>query len=162
VFNTESVDTERIGFDEFLSGVATCFVDDKIKDAEKIMFNANKGEGKEIDFILKDNILSTYQRNVDKTKFGSDMNEYNAWWKKMQTFVSQTFAKQDKLSFDAFCESIEKNGYEWMVQHYLQSILLIRLKIKLTKKDFAIKDDNIYVNPLGSLVRSSSIQSVHQ
>ena len=160
VFNTENDNLQKISFDEFLVGVSTCFVDDKIKDALKIMFNANKGETSEIEYILKQNILNTYSRHMDKTKFESkEKNGYDEWMKKMETFVNQTFGKKDKLSFDEFCESVEKNRYEFMVQHYLQSILLVRLKIKLKKDDFAI--NNIYVNPLAMLVQSSSIQSAH-
>merc|ERR1712228_150654 len=159
VFNTQN---DKIGFDAFLVGVSTCFVDDKIKDALKIMFNANKGEGLEIEYIKKENILNTYCKHMNKDKFESKEDGYDAWMKKMKTFVEQIFGNKEKLTFEEFCESVERNEYEFMVQHYLQSILLVRLKIKLTKDDFAIKKENVYVNPLAMLVRSSSIQSVHQ
>ena len=160
VFNTDDQHDSfgRIDFHEFLVGVATCFMDDKINDAAKIMFNANKDEN-DLKYMVKENVLITYKRNVDKSKIDGD---YGEWLKKMETFVTVIFGDCDKLTFDEFIERIELNKYENMVQHYLQSIIMMRLKIKLSKKDFTIKKEGIYVNPLSELVRSTSIQNVVQ
>ena len=165
LFNTDNITVNKIGFNEFLVSVATCFMDDKIRDAVKIMFAAIRSE-EDKQYILRDNILLTYQRNVDKNKF--DEKEfgdrgYDEWIRKMKIFIHQIFGDGKKMKFEPFYQEIEKNRYQYMVQHYLQSILLIRLKVKLSKKDFQINDmDKIYINPINRFVRSSSIQSVVQ
>eukprot|EP01084_Bolivina_argentea_P088191 159242_1 len=168
VFNTENKSFNKIGFEEFLVGVATCFMDNKIEDGIKIMFKGNEsendmGDGDDGKYILKDNVLNTYARHVDKNKFGSSgNNEFDKWLNKMGVFVDQVFGAENKLKYERFYEEIVKNKYEYMVQHYLQSIIMVRLKIKLTQNDFSIKNNTIYENPLAELVRSTSIQSVHQ
>jgi len=158
----------RIGFNAFLTGVATCFMDDKITDAVKIMFHGNKSEGDE-EYVVKEHILYTYQRHTDESKIdkgkssdGSNNNGYGEWMKKMKIFLDQVFEKKEKLTFEEFYESVRKNRYEYMVHHYLQTIITMRLKIKLTKKDFVAQSEIISVNPLTELIRSTSIQSVHQ
>eukprot|EP01083_Nonionella_stella_P282661 961845_1 len=159
VFNTENTSANRIGFDEFLVGVATCFMDDKIEDAVKIMFNANTLETGEC--ISKENVLYTYDKYVDKAKV-MDVVGYREWVQRMKLFVQQVFGVERQLNFDTFYERVQNGNHQSMVQHYLQSIITIRLKIKLTKNDFVSKEEAIYINPLTHMVRSTSIQNVQE
>ena len=141
VFNTREGQLERIGFDEFLCGVATCFVDEMYRDAVKIMCNATKEEngarGGER-YVVKDNILESYQYGVEESHFGNK-EEYNKWMDAvngMRQFVQKIFEERDKMTFEEFSGCVDAQGQQHCVQEYLQGIILIRLRIKLSNEDF--------------------------
>ena len=90
VFNARGGSLERITFDQFLVGISTCFVEEKQRDAVKIMFNANAEESdgqREERHILKSNIVKTYQRGVDQSHFDGDgYGEWKASVRRMESF----------------------------------------------------------------------------
>mmetsp|Transcript_36483 Transcript_36483/g.59998 ORF Transcript_36483/g.59998 Transcript_36483/m.59998 type:complete len:620 (-) Transcript_36483:56-1915(-) len=147
---TTSEHSDRIGFTEFLVAVATCFVDDKLEDAVKIMFNANHSETDER-YMVKEMVLHTYDKHcVPDVHHGHSMEK----------FVADIFGDREQLSFDEFYRNVIEQKYGFMVQHYLQTIITMRLKIKLTNEDFVLHGNRVHVNPLTELMRSTSVQSV--
>eukprot|EP01084_Bolivina_argentea_P068557 124797_1 len=80
VFNTSNSRQLKIGFNDFLVGVATCFMDDKISDAVKIVFGACIDEENQMN-ILNTNIINVYLRNIDKSKVKD--NAYDEWLNKL-------------------------------------------------------------------------------
>ena len=163
VFDTESIDSmnyQRIGFDEFLVGVSLCFMDNMFDDAVRVMFNGCLYDN---ECVTKTNILKIYRWSVDESKFEDFADGYKEWMGKMNAFVNIVFREEEQLKFDEFYERVTGNGMQYMVQHFMQSVLTMRLKIKLQKKDFALTDETknkIFVNPAASHIKSESIQSV--
>ena len=163
-FNTDNnaKSYEKIGFDEFLVGVSLCFMDNMIDDAIKVMFNGCLNYNTFT--IQKDDILKVYNRSVDEKKFGDVDQGYNEWIAKMKEFLNVLFNNDDEeLDFNTFYERIMENKLENMVQHFLQSIITMTLKIKLQKKDFSLTNESeseIFVNPATQFVRSESIVGV--
>ena len=147
--------------------------DDKENKENKENSEAGTDEVDEVDEVVrrvvtKKSILSVYQRNVSIEKFDIDYisEGYKVWFDKMKKSLNIIFKNENvKLDLNQFYEKIINNQLEFVIQHFLQCIIIMKLKIKLDKNDFLIKkndEKDVFVAPATRFVRSSSIVGVKQ
>lgn len=153
----------RIGFDEFLNGVSLCFVESMIRDAVRVLFDAASINN---ETVSGKEILGVYRAQVDRKYFENE-EQYKECMQEMQLFVNLLFdfGKVEKLEFDSFYQRIMDKNLSRFVHVFLQKVVMLRLKISLTAKDFKVgpqDEDKVSVEEHPRILRSNSIRRVSQ